>query len=197
MSLERPNQEELNLSQEEEPLIDNSPFREEKPKPCHELSGIIKISFFFYQTASIIRIVASAKTYYHMPGVVNFLFTFFNIKLDFTSSFIKICPLCTNSIVVMDALKSSLSLACLAMLLLAMLICVLVRCVLKRRTEDGNTSQIGQQSILRRLKGPQVVDYLVPVVAPGPCGRALIKGAIELFIQIAQDLFCQVRPEEP
>ena len=86
----------------EELLIKSSLFRA-KPPPSYQLPGIIKITFFFYQSASIIRVVASTKTYYHMPGIVSFLFTFFNIKLDFTSSFIKICSLCTNSIVVMDA----------------------------------------------------------------------------------------------
>ena len=121
-------EEDIYQNNNEEFLIASSPFREKQPT-SHKLPGIIKITFFFYQTASIIRVVASAKTYYHMPNIVSILFTFFNIKLDFTSSFIKICPLCTNSIVVMDALKSSLSLACLVMLLLAMLICVLVKCV--------------------------------------------------------------------
>uniref|UniRef100_A0A7M6DPS3 Uncharacterized protein n=1 Tax=Clytia hemisphaerica TaxID=252671 RepID=A0A7M6DPS3_9CNID len=135
-------------------LITSSPFRKNL-SPSYQLPGIIKITFFFYQTASIIRVVASAKTYYHMPNFVSFLFTFFNIKLDFTSSFIKICPLCTNSMVVMDALKSSLSLACLAILLLAMIICVALNFIIKKRLKDGNT-QVCEQPILRRLKGAYV-----------------------------------------
>uniref|UniRef100_A0A7M5WVS0 Uncharacterized protein n=1 Tax=Clytia hemisphaerica TaxID=252671 RepID=A0A7M5WVS0_9CNID len=126
-------------------LISHSPFHKKSPQ-SYQLPGFIKITFFFYQTASIIRVVASAKTYYHMPTIVSFFFTFFNIKLDFNTIFIKVCPLCTNSMVIMDALKSSLSLACLIMLTLAIIVCGLLKCLLKRKCE----------SFLRRLKGAYV-----------------------------------------
>ena len=46
------------------------------------ISGLLKISFFFYQTASITRINASAKTMYNMPPIIDLLTSLFNVKID-------------------------------------------------------------------------------------------------------------------
>lgn len=49
-----------------------------------EISGILKIAFFFYQTASIIIWVnASAKAYYYTTSyVIDLILSIFNIKID-------------------------------------------------------------------------------------------------------------------
>ena len=67
------------------------------PKPpddssAKQLTGVIKITFFFYQSASIIRILASAKTFYNMPNILSFLVSFFDIRLELTGDVLKVCP---------------------------------------------------------------------------------------------------------
>ena len=132
------------------PIKSPKPSNDSSPK---QLTGVIKITFFFYQSASIIRILASAKTFYNMPNILSFLVSFFDIRLELTGDIFKVCPLCTSSFVLMDAFKSSLAMAGLAFLLLTMFICVLTRIYYakKRSGNEGNCNLV--KSFLRRLKG--------------------------------------------
>uniref|UniRef100_A0A7M5UQ22 Uncharacterized protein n=1 Tax=Clytia hemisphaerica TaxID=252671 RepID=A0A7M5UQ22_9CNID len=83
-------------------------------------SGIIKITFFFYQTASILRIVSSAKEAYHMPHFISIIISFFNIRIDIKSdaSEFNICPLNTSNPIIIELIKSSLPLISQVALLL-------------------------------------------------------------------------------
>ncbi|XP_066935595.1 uncharacterized protein [Clytia hemisphaerica] len=133
------------------PLLRQKPMENSSSK---QLTGVIKITFFFYQSASIIRILASAKTYYNMPNILTFLVSFFDIRLEITSDVLKVCPLFTSNFLVIDAFKSSLPITCLAALLLMMLACVMTRIYYTKRRSD-NEVDFGK-SFLRRLKGAYV-----------------------------------------
>ena len=63
---------------------DNSPNRPGESSAM--LSGVVKITFFFYQAASIVRINASSKMKYQMPYFIDILTSLFNIKIDVQST---------------------------------------------------------------------------------------------------------------
>ena len=108
------------------PLLDSEEKIQIEVRQSHQaasskFSGIIKTAFFFYQTASISRIEASAKNEYTaMPNLVGFLTSFFNIRIDVTKSVMTLCPFKTSNVVVMEAFKSSVPFVCLMLIALLM-----------------------------------------------------------------------------
>ena len=72
--------------------------------------GLVKTAFFFYQTASIIRVPASAKTAYTTSGLTGLVTSFFNIKIDVTatgSTTMTFCLFDTSNVVGVEAFRSS------------------------------------------------------------------------------------------
>lgn len=126
-----------------------------QPKKSN-ISGLIKITFFFYQTASIIRISASAKLNYQMPAIISILTSFFNIKIDVTSSNndLDFCPFHTQNIIIMEVFRSSLVVSCILVILLAILVCfITTKCT---RWLKENTQPNYRKAFMNRLKGAYV-----------------------------------------
>ncbi|XP_066916438.1 uncharacterized protein [Clytia hemisphaerica] len=134
-------------------------------------SGTIKIAFFFYQAASIIRINASAKAEYTIPIILNLITSFFNIKIDDSSSSgssaIDVCPLQTSNTTVIKVISLSTILSCWLLFLAAILITYVYRHIknrfCQRQPIDQNEAHDhGEQShslasrFINRLKGSYV-----------------------------------------
>lgn len=71
------------------------------------ISGLLKITFFFYQAASIIRIQSPEKLNFNFPTAFDFMLTFFNIKIDLVYSKSPMCILPNLSIIATEMLKLS------------------------------------------------------------------------------------------
>ncbi|XP_066933214.1 uncharacterized protein [Clytia hemisphaerica] len=92
------------------------------------ISGLIKITFFFYQTASIIRITSSAKMEYHLPYLIETLSSFFDIKIAIKSSnLIDLCPIQTQSIAAIELFRLSIVLSCIILIPVSLVAVSLVR----------------------------------------------------------------------
>ncbi|XP_066922383.1 uncharacterized protein [Clytia hemisphaerica] len=91
-------------------------------------SGLVKITFFFYQTASIIRINAPSRIEYKMPYFIDILTSFFNVKIDITSSdLIEICPFQTKIVAVMELFRLSVIFGVFFLIFAAMLVLKVIR----------------------------------------------------------------------
>jgi len=92
------------------------PDHSNETNECHEnstmIAGIIKVMFFFYQTASIIRITTSTKTEYRIPPIIDIITSFFNVRLEVPSSNINICPIVGGTVVQIGLVKSGFLLFC-------------------------------------------------------------------------------------
>ena len=85
--------------------------------------GLIKLAFFFYQVAGIIRIGSSAKANYHTAFLIELITLIFNIKLG--SSTVSTddnilgrwCPLQTTNVLLMELLHNSIILWCLLLII--------------------------------------------------------------------------------
>ena len=122
-----------------------------------QFSGIMKITFFFYQTASIIRIVATAKDSYHLPHIVGIILSLFNIRIDIVSGTdaTNICPLNTSNPIKIELLRSSLPLISLAVLFFLMLLSLMVRAIRNAYFDVESESKPGLPFV-RRVKGAYV-----------------------------------------
>lgn len=72
-------------------------------------SGSIKILFFFYQAASIIRIQSPAKLDITIPRCFDVLLTLFNVKIDISYSSTVVCIMPNLDVVQTELLKSSIT----------------------------------------------------------------------------------------
>ena len=105
------------------------------------ISGLLKISFFFYQTASIIRTKSSAKAMYNIPPIIDLLTSLFNVKIDIQSSnAINVCPLNTKEKMILEAVKASLVITCLLLLLLVIFVIGCVKRLWKRRYYNSESA---------------------------------------------------------
>ena len=130
-----------------------------KPRVTKNLNekGLLKIAFFFYQAASVIRVSASAKsTYKNMPHIIDVLTSFFNFKIDAQSSnSIDTCPLKTDNVIAIDLLKTSIILTCLMVVVLFIFIIsssskVKQICI---KDDPENFQPRGEGQLLLKLKG--------------------------------------------
>ena len=120
------------------PLLDQTEVNE--PSSCKaefNFSGIAKTAFFFYQTASIIRIKASAKNEYTTTKVIGYLTSVFNIRIDVTKGILTFCPLDTANVVVMEFFRSSIPFACLILISFLMLLTKIKSMIRKHQTTDA------------------------------------------------------------
>jgi len=148
------------------PLLSERKNNEDVDPPAsNTVSALIKITFFFYQTASIVRIEASAKTAYHTPYVVTIVSSFFNVKVDAisTNTITDSCPIETTSVTVISLFRISLVFACLLLFVTAMFVCYIVL-LIQRKFRKEPSLQLNQQqtkSFLNRLKGSYVQLLLI------------------------------------
>lgn len=117
-----------------------------------QISGLIKLAFFFYQVASIIRIEASAKMNYDPSYLMEALTSFFNIQMSSAiSSLSNVCPLTTNNIYLVELMRVSIILWCLVLLLVSLLILSLLNV---RRSNHFSTNRIdkARRTLVKRVK---------------------------------------------
>ena len=100
---------------------DDSTNSIEYPEKSVKISGLIKIIFFFYQTAFIIRINSSTKAQFYFPEIADVLLSFFNIRIDISSTYLKICPFKNNSTISVEVVRSGIMILCPLILLLTIL----------------------------------------------------------------------------
>ena len=117
------------------------------------ISGLFKIAFFFYQTASIIRINASAKSIYNVPPIIDLLTSLFNVKITIQSSnTVNVCPLNTKEKMILEAVRTSLVITCLLLLLLV----ICVTCCVKKLWKRGK--EVSRKSITSESENSNIGD---------------------------------------
>ena len=104
----------------------------EHPEQKYQISGIIKILFFFYQTALIIRINSHAKGQFVFPEFADILLSFFNVKIDINSTYIKICPFKNSDTISVEIIRSGISIICPFILFLIAVSCLVYERILSR-----------------------------------------------------------------
>ena len=110
------------------------------PSVSLQISGLIKLAFFFYQVAAIIRIEASAKMNFQTPVLIELLTSFFNIKMSSSimlspDHVINVCPLATNNVFLVELFRVSIILWCFLFLLLFSSFLLLLNMISKRMTD--------------------------------------------------------------
>ena len=93
-------------------VINDNATPMEYPKNSCIIAGLIKIVFFFYQTALIIRINSSTKAQHFLTGAADVVLSFFNVKIDVSSSSIKICPFESSDVLSVEIIKSGILILC-------------------------------------------------------------------------------------
>ena len=96
----------------------------------YQISGIIKILFFFYQTALIIRINSPTKAHYFFPEFADILLSFFNVKIDINSRYIEICPFRNSDTISVEIIRSGILIICPFVLFLVAVTCLVYEQVL-------------------------------------------------------------------
>ncbi|XP_066928893.1 uncharacterized protein [Clytia hemisphaerica] len=150
--------------------------------------GFIKIAFFFYQTASVIRISASAKTTYKMPAIMDILTSFFNLKLDVQSSdTFDTCPLNTDNVIAINLLKTSVLFTSFGIVLVFILILSVSKkfSFCKRRESSPEKQEV---TLLVKLKGAFIQLLLLGYASIATiCLQAIncieITGQLYLYVQ--------------
>ena len=150
----------------------------EHPEKSVKISGFIKIIFFFYQTASIIRINSSTKAQYHFPKIADILLSFLNIRIDISSNHFKVCPIKNNDTISVEIVRSGIVILCTLILLFKILlypICTNVvsriRCsqqMTKNKTFprqysaiDENVPRYGKLPFIARVKAAYIQLLLI------------------------------------
>ena len=150
----------------------------EHPEKSVKISGFIKIIFFFYQTASIIRINSSTKAQYHFPKIADILLSFLNIRIDISSNHFKVCPIKNNDTISVEIVRSGIVILCPLILLFKILlypICTNVvsriRCsqqMTKNKTFprqysaiDENVPRYGKLPFIARVKAAYIQLLLI------------------------------------
>ena len=103
-------------------VVNDNTASMEYPKKSCITAGLIKIVFFFYQTALIIRINSSAKAHYVFTGAADLVLSFFNVKIDISSTSIKICPFESSDVLSVEIIKSGILILCPFILLFTALL---------------------------------------------------------------------------
>ena len=112
-------------------LHDSADFME-YPGQKYQISGIIKILFFFYQTALIIRVNSPTKAQYFFPEFADILLSFFNVKIDINSTYIEICPFKNSDTISVEIIRSGILIICPFILFLIAVICLVFEQILSR-----------------------------------------------------------------
>ena len=113
-------QEQRQEQQEQQQRQEEDNETNPKQTVSNNFTSLVKITFFFYQTASIIRVQASAKTAYNTSGFIGYMTSIFNIKIDVTKGAVTLCPFDTSSVIIIEAFRSSVPLMSILMIISAM-----------------------------------------------------------------------------
>jgi len=163
------------------------------------ISGILKIAFFFYQTASIIRINAPAKAIYDMSYITDILSSFFNVKIDVASTGVmEVCPILTNNVVIVELFRTSIVLVCLVLFFCAIILSTAITFYYKTKQKRDQfinlQNQTQEMALLNRFKGSYVQLMLLGYASIAIfCFRAVncidVNGVSYLYIQ-AESVEC-------
>ena len=130
----------------------------EYPGETYQISGIIKILFFFYQTASIMRINSSTKSHYFFPEFADIILSFFNIKIDINSPYIKICPFKNSDVISVEIIRSGILIVCPCILILIIVFNIAYENILSRESKaDSRFFLMIDDSVPRYAKLPFIV----------------------------------------
>ena len=133
-------------SQQDNTRTDSPPLPQPNTKTM-KFFGLVKTAFFFYQTASIIRVPASAKTAYTTTGLIGLVTSIFNIKIDVAttgSTSLTLCPFDTSNVIGMEAFRSSVPPLCLLVILTLMLVTNAVTWLQKKYLQTERPRQPSQ-----------------------------------------------------
>ena len=120
-------------------LMNRSDERSQNQQTSVTFSGTIKIAFFFYQTASIIRINASSKMEYHMPYIIDLLTSFFNVKIDIESTdSIDICPFQTQNVALIELFRLSVIFGIILLTIILLIVLNLYRLYRKNQHQTSS-----------------------------------------------------------
>ena len=132
----------------------------EYPGQTYQISGIIKILFFFYQTASIMRINSSTKSHYFFPEFADIILSFFNIKIDINSPYIKICPFKNSDVISVEIIRSGILIVCPCILILIIVFNIAYENILSRESKaDSRYVLMIDDSVPRYAKLPFIVRF--------------------------------------
>ena len=126
------------------------------------VTGCIKIIFFFYQAASIIRIESPSKQLYYTPWIFDGLNSFFNVRIQSTSSAVNICPIPNASIVQIGLLKSSFLFVCPLFFLIIMYVVTKLMLRLKN-SNQRRTSLLWYASIDDEIPSYFKLPFLIRI----------------------------------
>ena len=104
----------------------------EYPEQSYQISGIIKILFFFYQTALIIRINSPAKSQLSVPKFADILLSFFNVKIDTNSQYFELCPFENSDVLHVEIIRYGVLIICPFSLFLTAITCATYKQTLLR-----------------------------------------------------------------
>ena len=169
----------------------------EYPGQTYQISGIIKILFFFYQTASIIRINSSTKSQYFFPEFADILLSFFNIKIDVNSPYIKICPFKNSDVIAVEIIRSGILIVCPCILIFIIVFSIVYENILCRETKadsryvltiDDSVPHYAKLPFIVRIKSTYIQILLIGFASIGVLlfnmiNCILINGKKYLYVQ--------------
>ena len=169
----------------------------EYPGQTYQISGIIKILFFFYQTASIIRINSSTKSQYFFPEFADILLSFFNIKIDINSPYIKICPFKNSDVIAVEIIRSGILIVCPCILIFIIVFSIVYENILCRETKansryvltiDDSVPHYAKLPFIVRIKSTYIQILLIGFASIGVLlfnmiNCILINGKKYLYVQ--------------
>ena len=169
----------------------------EYPGQTYQISGIIKILFFFYQTASIIRINSSTKSQYFFPEFADILLSFFNIKIDINSPYIKICPFKNSDVIAVEIIRSGILIVCPCILIFIIVFSIVYENILCRKTKadsryvltiDDSVPHYAKLPFIVRIKSTYIQILLIGFASIGVLlfnmiNCILINGKKYLYVQ--------------
>ena len=152
-------EQEEQQEEEQEELVDNETNLPPNGNISSNFTALVKITFFFYQTASIIRVQASAKTAYNISGFIGYITSFFNIKIDVTKGAVTLCPFNTSSVIIVEAFRSSVPLVSLSMIICAIGIFKALTKLKNHSSFRSATNEIDDSTTERLLQQNPPTDY--------------------------------------
>lgn len=149
-------------------------------------SGIIKILFFFYQTASIIRADTSTKLNFKMPVFADVLTSFFSIRIDLQSPEMGICAMKNASVLQIEIIKTGCLLIPLSILLFFLLFDTMFRraFVMTGSVEEMRTYKIIDSNIPSYSKLPFRVRAMCT------CFQLMLVGYSTITLLIFKSIHC-------
>lgn len=115
------------------PTSSSTEMREDDySKTSSTMSGLLKILFFFYQAASIVRVQSPEKLNVKFPKFFDVLITVFSVRIDLSYSKSNLCILPNLSVINAEVLKLTVIWIMLLVLILIWILAYLYRKIIER-----------------------------------------------------------------